>query len=57
MVELYNEFKEKAGYWEILKWLVEKYPDDIFVNENPIFLEIRDRARYLLDKKEATSKI
>jgi len=50
-MKLYREDKEQAGYWDILDWIVDNYPDDIFVLENPQFLEIRDRARYLLDKK------
>ncbi len=50
MVELFNEIQEKASYWEVLEWIVQKYPEDIFVLENPMFLEIRDRARLLLSQ-------
>ncbi len=51
MVELFNEENNKASYWDILKWITEKYPEDVFLMENPMFLEIRDRARILLNKK------
>ena len=50
--ELFDEKGKKAGYFEVLLWIVDNYLEDIFVLENPEFLEIRDRARKLLIKNK-----
>jgi len=48
--KLYDEKGKSAGYFDVLLWICDNYPEDIFVLENPEFLEIRDRARRLLIK-------
>ena len=55
-MKLFKENKEQAGYYDILEWLNSNYPFDIFILENPEFLEIRDRARSLLIKHGQQTK-
>ena len=50
--KLFDEKGKSAGYFDVLLWIVDNYPEDIFVLENPEFLEIRDRARKLLIKQQ-----
>ena len=54
-LRLFDEKGKLVGYYEVLLWICENYPTDIFVLENPEFLEIRDRARKLLIKHKHQS--
>ena len=54
--KLFDKKGKSAGYFDVLLWIVDNYPEDIFVLENPEFLEIRDRARKLLIKQKQTPK-
>lgn len=56
LFKLFDEKGKSAGYFDILLWICDNYPEDIFVLENPEFLEIRDRARKLLIKHKQTPK-
>ena len=49
--KLYKQDGESVGYWDVVEWIVYNYPEDIFVVENYLWCEIRDRARIILMKR------
>lgn len=54
---LYKEGGTAAGYWDVIEWIVYNYPTDIFVMENQMWCEIRDRARAILMTRLDAAKI
>jgi len=50
-MDLSEKFKE-ISIWEIAEFWIETYPDDIFVSEPKIVIEIRELFKKLLNKKK-----
>jgi len=50
--ELFNYDGEIVGFWDVVDWWIEKYPDDIFVENPKEVVEIRDLMIRLKRKKK-----
>jgi len=51
-IEVNGEKYIKSGLYNICRWWIETYPDDIFVNKPKEVTEIRARAKKILEKRE-----
>jgi len=52
MTELYLENGKKAGLYDVAEWWLEKYPEDIFVEEPKSVVEIRERMKLILSVRK-----
>lgn len=51
--EEYQSIKfERASFWDVVEWWIEKYPGDIFVNNPPEVVKIRELMIKLKEKKK-----
>jgi hypothetical protein len=50
--ELYKQNGEMAGLYDICRWWIETYPEDIFVANPETIVIIRKQMQLILDKKK-----
>jgi len=53
-IQLFLENGERASLWDICQWWCQTYPEDIFVNDPPLIVKIRDLTKELLTFKKGT---
>jgi len=51
-IVLYREDGGSAGFYDVCQWIIDHYPPDIFVDENPELVAFRD---WCIDKLEERS--
>lgn len=43
---------KEASFWDVVDWWIETYPDDIFINDPPEVIKIRELMLEIKKKKK-----